>query len=108
MSKDSKVHARNQRASPYSGKQAQWGDEKAWWFVVLTRGKVKLVNMGTEWQQTGKGMAQFVDKLPGVLDQMLGRDAAKPKICLTDRGPTTLTSPLEAQLWPMAHGPWQV
>jgi hypothetical protein len=87
MSKDSKVYARNQRASPYAGKQAQWGDQRVWWFVVLTRGKVKLVHMGTDWQQTGAGMARFVNKLPVVLNQMLGTDATKPRICFTDRGP---------------------
>ena len=58
-----------------------------WWFVVLTRGVVWLKIMGSDWEQTGAGMAQFVGCLNGLLEDMLGADVAKPRVCFTDRGP---------------------
>ena len=43
--------------------------------------------MDKDWEQTGYGMARFVDGLEGLLEQMLGRDTAKPRWCITDKGP---------------------
>ena len=74
-------------ASKQANKQKSASDERVWWFVVLTRGVVRLKVMDKDWQQTGYGMARFVDGLEGLLDQMLGADVAKPRWCITDKGP---------------------
>ena len=87
ISKASKQYSKNLRAAPYANKQKQWGDGKAWWFLVVARGKVRLVPMGRDWEQTGHGMAAFVNKLPQVLRGMCGARAALPRILFTDRGP---------------------
>lgn len=89
ISKSSKVQSKNQRAPPYTGKQCQYGDKRMWWFIVLSRGVVRLVLMGdnNEWTQNGDGMATFVDRLPAVLDDMFGADTAKPRVIFSDRGP---------------------
>ena len=87
MSDDAVYNSRNLRASPYAGKQASWGCQRAWWFIVLARGQIKLVSMGTAWKQNGHGMSQFVNRLPAVLDEMLGKRVAKPRVCFTDKGP---------------------
>jgi len=43
--------------------------------------------MDDDWEQTGDGMARFVAALPDLLEDMLGADAPKPRVCFTDRGP---------------------
>ena len=73
--------------SKHGGKQANRDDKRVWWFVVLSRGVVRLKVMDDDWVQTGNGMAVFVDGLNDLLEDMLGADAPKPRICFTDRGP---------------------
>ena len=87
MSKDKKRYSRNGRSSPYGGKQKQFGDVKLWWFVVLCRGRVHIEVMGPDWQQTGVGMAELVDRLPTALRTMLGDGEALPRVIASDRGP---------------------
>lgn len=87
VSQDKRTYSRNLRSSPYGGKQQQFGDRKVWWFVVLARGKVHIEVMGNAWCQTGAGMAQFVEKLPGALKTMLDDPAALPRVIFSDRGP---------------------
>jgi hypothetical protein len=87
MSPKSREYSRNLRAAPYADKQKAWGDGKLWWFVVVTRGVVKFEVMGADWGQTGDGMAEFVQKLPGALTKMLGHGTVKPKVIMSDRGP---------------------
>jgi hypothetical protein len=86
QSKDARIYSRNLRSSPYAGKQAQWGDKRVWWFVVFTRGQVRLPIMKDEWQQNAEGMATMVHLLPKLLDSICGDDA-KPRVVFTDRGP---------------------
>ncbi len=73
--------------SKHGGKQLNSGDKRVWWFVVMTRGVVRLKVMGADWTQTGVSTAEFVDGLEDLLEDMLGADAAKPRWCFTDRGP---------------------
>ena len=87
MSASSRKYSRNLKAAPYAGKQKQGGDAKIWWFVVLTRGVVHLCVMPDEWEQTGNGIAQFVAKLPAILNNMLGPATPKPRTIMSDRGP---------------------
>ena len=42
--------------------------------------------MGSDWRQTGLGMRAFVERLPGVLQYMLGGDTQLPRIVASDRG----------------------
>jgi hypothetical protein len=63
------------------------GEGELWYFVVLTRGKVKLHAMDQSFEQTGEGLATFVGQLPGMLDEMLGKDTPKPRVIMSDRGP---------------------
>ena len=87
MSPDSKGSSRNLRAPPYATKQAQFGDRKIWWFIVMFRGVVHYEIMGSEWKQTGAGMAEFVGRLDSVLTKSLGRNVPLPRIIFSDRGP---------------------
>jgi hypothetical protein len=87
LSKDKKSWARNQRAAPYAGKQEHWGDRRVWWFVVVARGRVRLVPMEHGWQQNGDGMAVFVEKLDRLLGALVGTGGKKPRCVFTDRGP---------------------
>lgn len=87
LSKDKKMYARNQRSSGQGGKQCQKGDRKVWWFIVLTRGMVRIEVMGSKWQQTGAGVASFVERLPGILGDMVPAGDALPRVVVSDRGP---------------------
>ena len=87
MSDDKKAWSRNQRGAPYGGKQAQWGDKRIWWFVIVSRGVVRLCAVEEDWAQTAQGMATMVDKLEGILRKMLGPSAHVPRVVFTDRGP---------------------
>ena len=86
MSKGSRKDNRNLSASKHGGKQAGSGDKRVWWFVVLSRGVVRLKVM-PDWTQNGIGFADFVNGLNPLLDDMFGANAAKPRVCFTDRGP---------------------
>ena len=86
MSNGSRMKSRNLLATPYAGKQRQWADKRAWWFVILARGKVVLHMMPLDWCQSGHGMAEVVGRLPGLLRRRLGARPL-PKIVVTDRGP---------------------
>ena len=86
-SEDNRHYSRNLRSSPYGDKQCQFGDRKVWWFVVLTRGRVHFEVMGHGWQQTGKGMREFVEKLPSILEDLFNDGDALPRVVVSDRGP---------------------
>ena len=87
ISSDARQYSRNLKAAPYAGKQKQWADKKIWWFVMLTRGQVFLKMMPSDWEQTGHGMAEFVQELPCVLKGGLADNKKLPKTIVTDRGP---------------------
>ena len=87
VSTKSKGYSKNMRSAPYADKQQQWGDGKAWWFIVVTRGKVRLVTVGRDWEQTGHGMATFIHRLPGILRKMVGQRQPLPRTIFSDRGP---------------------
>ena len=89
--------------SKHGGKQLNSGDKRVWWFVVLTRGVVRLKVMDGKWEQTGAGMAEFVSGLNDLLVDMLGADAAKPRVCFTDRGPGFYNS-LNGEIVQKYHG----
>ena len=85
MSAKSQKDNRNLSASKHGGKQAGSSDKRVWWFVVLSRGVVRLKVM-PDWTQNGAGFAEFVNGLNPLLDDMFGVHAAKPRVCFADRG----------------------
>lgn len=87
MSQNSRRYSRNLRASSYAGKQKQWADKRAWWILILTRGRVILELMPIDWEQTGPGVADVIDDLPRWLQNRFGTSRRLPKILFTDRGP---------------------
>ena len=87
MSPDAKSTSRNLMASPYATKQTQFGDRKIWWFIVLFRGKVHYEIMGSDWKQTGAGVAQMVARLERILRANLKDGTPLPRVVLSDRGP---------------------
>ena len=54
--------------------------------MVLSRGVVQVEAMPAEWKLDGDGLALFVERLPGVLRKMLGREARLPRNVFTDCG----------------------
>ena len=86
MSAGSKNKSRNMRPSPYAGKQAQWGDKRVWWFIVLAKGRVHLEVMPDGWRQNGEGQAYMVSLLPSILRSMLGATCKMPDVLFTYRG----------------------
>lgn len=87
MSPDSRMSSRNLRVSPYVGRQCRGGDKRVWWFIVLARGKVSFPIMPDAWEQTGEGMACFVEGLEDVLNRMLRKPDKLPRVIMSDRGP---------------------
>ena len=87
ISSDARQYSRNLRAAPYAGKQKQWADKRAWWFVILARGRVILKLMPIDWEQKGPGMAELIQDLPDLLKQKLPASKHLPKVVVTDRGP---------------------
>ena len=87
ISEDSKDISRNLRASPYGGKQKQWGDERVWWFVLLVHGRVHVEVMPEDWVQNGQGQATMVNRLPSILGRLLRGTGGSPTVVCTDRGP---------------------
>ena len=86
ISQDAKLYSRNLRSTRYAQHQAQHGDKRIWWFIVLARGQVRFPVMGEDWKQNGEGQAQMVEQLPKVLESIVGKDR-KPRTVFTDRGP---------------------
>ena len=54
---------------------------------MLVRGRVHIEVVGADWNQTGSGMATFVDRLPRLLPTLLGKGALMPRVVVSDRGP---------------------
>ena len=87
MSDDARMYSRNLKAAPYAGKQKQWADKRAWWFIILTRGFVRLKILPIDWTPTGQGASDFIDDLPGILRDTFGDAVALPRCVMSDRGP---------------------
>jgi hypothetical protein len=68
-----------------ASKQRTWEGNKINWCMVLSRGVVQVEVMPAEWKLDGDGLALFVERLPGVLRKMLGREARLHRNVFTDR-----------------------
>ena len=67
-------------------KQNSFDADKICWLVVVARGVVAVEMLPEGWEVDGAGMAEAVERLPGVLRRMLGEDALLPRVLFTDRG----------------------
>ncbi|CAK0800003.1 unnamed protein product [Prorocentrum cordatum] len=86
ISDDAKMYSPNLLGPPTALKQRQWDGAKVNWFTVLARGVVHVEVMPADWKFNGKGVALFVERLPGILRKMLGAGARLPRHAFTDRG----------------------
>ena len=90
MSPDAKSQSQNTGGSKSAENQAGWGDTRVYFFVALTRG-VLGVTVFTDVQafpgETQAGAALCVQRLPQLLNKMLGSNTQKPRTVLCDRGP---------------------
>ena len=50
------------------GKQERRADPEVWRFIVLVRGMVHFLVMGSDWRQDGAGQAMFVGRLEAVAE----------------------------------------
>ena len=86
ISDDAKLYSGNMKGKSTALKQITWTGTKINWFMVLARDVVHVEVMPADWSLSGKGWAQCVDRLPGVLRKMLGPTAPLPRNVFTDRG----------------------
>lgn len=89
MSEGSLDIAENVGGSTVAEKQCGFGDTKVWYGVALARGVVGVTvftDVGAFPGETQVGCGMFIDRLPGLLQKMLG-DAPKPRTIFSDRGP---------------------
>lgn len=86
ISDNAKLYSPNMQGPPTALKQTQWEGKRINWFMVLSRGVVHVEVMPPNWQLNGRGLADFVERLPTVLMKMLGQDARMPRNVFTDRG----------------------
>jgi hypothetical protein len=80
MSPGSLHMSTNAGGSDTAEKQCSWGDTRVWFGVVLARGVLGVtvfVDTDVFSGENPEGTARFVDRLPRLLDRMLGRNAKK-------------------------------
>ena len=71
-------------------KQCSFGDTRVFFGVILTRGvlgTVVFTDTDAFPGESPEGARLLIERVPALLDQMLGADAQKPRTIFTDRGP---------------------
>ena len=89
MIPDAASQSQNLGGSKTAEKQCSWGDTRIWFGVAMTRGKLG-VTVFANLKFPGENMcgaAMFVDRIPGMLRDMLGTATHMPKTLFSDRGP---------------------
>ena len=82
----------NLGGSDTAEKQKGFGDIRVWFGVALTRGVLGVTvfttteGIGAFPGETPQGIRQFIERLPQMLNQMLGRRTRKPRTLFSDRG----------------------
>ena len=82
----------NLGGSDTAEKQKGFGDIRVWLGGALTRGVLGVTvfttteGIGAFPGETPQGIRQFIERLPRMLNQMLGRGARKPRTLFSDRG----------------------
>ena len=90
MSADAAYDSQHLGGSSTAEKQCSSGDTRVWFFVAMARGVFGVhafsdIDTFPGENQIGAGMC--IDRLPGMLDKMLGKDSSKPRTLFSDRGP---------------------
>ena len=116
MSPGSTERSANLGGSVTADKQCGFGSTRVYFGVVLTRGVVGVAVFADVEQfpgETPEGARILVERLPAVLDKMLGRSAKKPHTIFTDRGPGfyhrrwgTITGDYESACREHGFKPW--
>ena len=116
MSPSSLEKSINMGGSVAADKQCGHGSTRVYFGAVLARG-VLAVEVFTDVDEypgeTPEGARLLVERLPGVLNTMLGPSAKKPRILFTDRGPGfyhrrwgTITGDYESACREHGFRPW--
>ena len=116
MSPGSRDKSENVGGSTTADKQCGYGSTRVYFGVVLTRGVLGVevfTNVGEFPGETPEGARIFIERLPGVLDKMLGSSTRKPSIIFSDRGPGfyhrrwgTITSDYDSACRECGFKPW--
>ena len=116
MSPGSKEKSINLGGSVTADKQCGYGSTRVYFGVVLSRGVLGVAVFTDVAQfpgETPEGARLLVERLPGVLDEMLGCSSKKPRTLFTDRGPGfyhrrwgTITGDYESACREHGFKPW--
>ena len=116
MSPGSKEKSINLGGSVTADKQCGYGSTRVYFGVVLSRGVLGVAvftNVAQFPGETPEGARLLVERLPGVLDEMLGCSSKKPRTLFTDRGPGfyhrrwgTITGDYESACREHGFKPW--
>ena len=85
MSADARTDSQNLGGSDAAEKQKSRGDIRVYWGIALTRGVIGVTtftdteNEETFPGETPQGIYRFIDRLPLMLNKMLGRNTPKPR-----------------------------
>ena len=116
MSPGSKEKSINLGGSVTADKQCGYGSTRVYFGVVLSRGVLGVAVFTDVAQfpgETPEGARLLVERLPGLLDEMLGCSSKKPHTLFTDRGPGfyhrrwgTITGDYESACREHGFKPW--
>lgn len=86
-SRDCRSYSRNLTGNQSALAQASYGTEKVWWIPVLTRGKLHVELLPSDFPgETSDAVDQAVAKISLALSRRFPGDS-KPRIVMSDRGP---------------------
>ena len=72
-------------------KQKSRGDTRVYWGIAMTLGVIGITTFTEDEEpfpgEKPPGIYLFIDRLPKMLDKMLGRNTPKPRTIFSDRGP---------------------
>ena len=92
ISDNATMESANLRGPVTALKQKTFVGRKVNWVILLTRGKVAVRVLPSDWQLSGEGMADVIGQLHAWLVEILGPQARLPRVLFTDRG-TGMYSP---------------
>ena len=90
MSPNATTKSMNMGGSATAETQASYGDTRVYYGVVLCRGVLGatvFTDVGDFPGETPLGIRYFIERLPALLQTMLGCDTPKPRTIFSDRGP---------------------
>ena len=116
ISADARCDSLNLGGAATAEKQCSQGDTRVFFFVALTRGVLGVsvfTDVADVRVENGRCVAKCVERLPGMLERMLGVSAPKPRVLFSDRGPGffhrrlgSITSDYDAACRRFGFTPW--